>query len=221
MLVPKLYEIFGVRKVKKEKGFLNECPGGGDGIWDILGYYDPSAYEITVCESRIEKFVRNSILTQTIEFDEIYTKVVLRELVRLHEHTHALLHTSSFPRLKRYKMGNWKIGYRNLHPSVNEPLTEFLAWSVVQRFGTKFCERVFEIVDEKSPSYYREWKKIKDIIDKVRQNHSYVFFILGLVYTARDMDLCNFQNFLQELKNNLQTVYDLSTLFNLTRSLSA
>jgi len=216
MLVPRLYEIFEVQKVKKERGFLNGCHGG-DGIWDTLGYYDPSAYEITICDSRIEKFVRDSIIIQTIEFDEIYTKVVLRELVRLHEHTHALLHTSSFPGSKRYKMGHWKTGYRNLHPDVNEPLTEFIAWSVVQRFGTKFFERVFEVVDEKSPFYYREWKKIKDILDKVRQNHSYVFFIPGLVYIARDRALADFQNFLQELKNNLQTICDLSTLFNLIK----
>lgn len=147
-----------------------------------------------------------------------FTKVVLRELVRLHEHTHALLHTSSFPPLIKYEMDYWKIGYRNLHPTINEPLTEFIAWSIVEKFGTKFFERVFEIVDEKSPSYYREWKKIKNIIDGVRQNQSYVFFIPGLVCIARDMDLANltnFQNFLQELKNNLETICGLSKAFDL------
>lgn len=201
MLVSKLYKLFDV-KLKKERSVLNECHGFGDGIWDIIGYYNPLKYEITICDSRIEEHVRK--LAKSIEYDEVNTNLVLRELVRLHEHAHSLLHTGKLSPLRRFKNG-----YRNLPPTVNEPVTEFIAWSTVQKFGTKFFERVFEEVDKSTPDYYKRWKQIKQVIDnksRKKMHNEYVYYIPGLIYLARKGVWKDFNSFLGEMSQEWKTI---------------
>jgi hypothetical protein len=187
--------------MKKEKSALNGCRPYGDGIWDLLGYYDPKKYEITICERHIEEHIRN--LAKSIEYDELYTKFVLRELVRSHEHAHSLLHTGM-----KY-LGRFKKGYRSLLPVVNEPITEFITWSIVQRFATKFFEKVFEDVDQSTPPYYREWKRIRQLIDSKNEDvprSKYVYYVPGLIYVVRKGIWRDFDSFLKDLDHEWEAV---------------
>jgi hypothetical protein len=202
MLVYELYRLYNLRELKKEKSVLKECRGFGDGIWDLLGYYDPSTYEVVICDSEIEDYA-NKLAGSFLEYDEVTTKLVLRELVRLHEHGHSLLHTGKLGPLRRFKKG-----YRNLLPVINEPVTEFIVWSTLKHFGTKFFEKVFEEVDKTTPSYYQRWRDIKQIIDNRNgSNLRYVYCIPSLIYVVRKETWKDFDGFLEEINREWETIF--------------
>jgi len=215
MLTYKLYKFFRIDKLKKERSVLTDCRGPGEGIWDILGYYDPLKYEITICDSRIEEFAKS--LAISINSDETTTTLVLRELVRLHEHAHSLLHTGKISSVRRFRKG-----YRNLPREINEPVTEFIAWSTIKKFGTKFIEKVFEEIDKKSPKYYRNWRKIKQKIDsksKIDERFSgsiqYISFIPSLISIVRRGICDDFNSFLRKIDENWNTILTGTLAFRL------
>ena len=203
MLVYKLYKFFNLPKLKKELGVLEECRGFGDGIWDILGYYDPVKYEIVICDSLVEKHA--NALAKNKGFDEKTTKLVLRELVRLHEHGHSLLHTGKIGPLLRFKNG-----YKSVPPTINESVTEFIVWSTVKKFGTKLFEAVFDEVDKTTPPYYRYWKRIKQVIDRKKGRGAYLCYCPGIIYIVRKGTWKDFDSFLGEIEQEWETVVTIA-----------
>lgn len=83
---------------------------GGGRIWDVMGYYDKKRKIVTICDKVIQKgfenkFKRDVELRRELEKLSRTRKeliLILRELVRLHEHSHAFLHTA---RIKGAKPG--------------------------------------------------------------------------------------------------------------------
>ena len=207
MLVSRLYNLFRKNIPKHEKVALSGCPKG-DGIWDVLGYYDFKSYSIIICEPEVEKY-GEQMATQ-LKLDETFTRLILRQLVRLHEHAHAMLHTGNFDGIKR----RFKMGYRNLPANINEPLTEFIAWSVVRKVGIQLFESVFNEVDKNAPSYYRAWNQIKELIDNKSKPDSknYVSFVPGLVQVARDGNWNNFEHFLEGIKDHYKLIETIAVL---------
>jgi hypothetical protein len=200
MLAEKLYQFYDIPKLKKERSILKNCRGLGDGIWDILGFYVPSTSEIVICDSEIENYAKK-LAQSSPEYDNDFTKYALRELVRLHEHGHALLHTGNIGPLRRFKKG-----YKSLPSVVNEPITEFIAWSTLKSFGTKFFEKIFEKVDENTPDYYQKWKDIKQMIDCQVKNIDYIDYIPGLVYVARKELWKDFESFCKGLEQEWNVI---------------
>lgn len=199
MLVSRLYELFRKNIPKPERAAFKECPRG-EGIWDILGYYDyKSRVKITICEPKIREYSKK--LTKKLDLDETQIRLMLRELVRLHEHAHALLHTGNFGGgIKR----RFKMGYQNFPKGINEPLTEFIGWSVVCNVGIQPFEIIFNEIDKNAPNYYRKWNQIRGLIDSKSKPNSknYVYFVPGLVQVAREQKWDSFDHFLKGIQRN-------------------
>ena len=153
-MVYKLYKLYGYTP-KPEFSACRDC-GKGEGIWDVLGHYDSVRQIVTICDAKLEEYARGKLSSKIEGVDGELLHLVLRELVRLHEHSHALLHTGDFRGCARLENGlgldEW---YVKLPPKLNEPLVEFIAYSVVQSAGKALFTKVFEEVDKDSPEYYQ------------------------------------------------------------------
>ena len=219
MLVSQLYGLFRKNVPKQERAIVrdDECRTG-EGIWDILGYYDSKSYLITICEPKVKRHSKQ--LAMQPKFEETLTRLTLRELVRLHEHAHAMLHTGNFGGGIRRR---FKMGYRNFPLNINEPLTEFIAWSVVRNVGVQSFENVFNEVDKNAPNYYRIWDQIKQLIESKDKpdRENYVFFVPGLIQVAREGIWKNFGQFLQGVKDHYLLIKKLAVLEGLGLSKSS
>jgi hypothetical protein len=205
MLVSQLYEFFNKDVPKPERAVLKDCVKG-DGIWDVLGYYDhKSKVKITICEPEVEKF--SNRLAVQLNGDKNQIRLIVRELVRLHEHGHAMLHTGSTFSIKR----RFKMGYRNLPLEINEPLTEFIAWSVIKDCSVASFESFFYEIDKNSPSYYKQWNQIKQLIDGKRKNIiNYLYLVPGLIHIARNGVWNNFKHFLKGVSDHYKLIEALA-----------
>jgi hypothetical protein len=220
LLVSRLYALFGKEASYPEVASLKPCPRG-EGVWDILGYYNPnSVIKITICEHEIEEYSKG--LAKNLKLNEKQVRMILRELVRLHEHSHALFHTGDFNsfcgiNLKdtlfkvRYR---FKRGYSSLPRDVNEPITEFIAYSIICDINSRTLKQIFSEVDRTSPPYYRAWNQIVALIDsKSKPNkQDYIFFIPKLVHIAREGNYHNFKQFFIKIQQNYQSIEDVYCL---------
>jgi hypothetical protein len=229
MLVSRLYRLFEKNIPKPEKVALSQCPKG-EGIWDILGYYDYKAQvKITICELEIEKYSWQ--VARRLGCKEYETRLVLRELVRLHEHAHSLTHTGNFnvfremnlsERLPEFKVRRrFKMGYP-IPPQINEPFAEFISWSIIQNIPYSDVRAIFEKVfdevnsDKQTPSYYMRWIELKELLRELSDNESkpanehYICFVPVLVHIARDSVWKDFEHFVLVVKDSyksLQSMY--------------
>jgi len=194
MLAFELYELFGYVP-RPELLRCDECEKKDEGIWDVLGYYVPRMEIVVLCESKIEGEIgelRERLKKFGLDLNERETWLALRELVRLHEHSHALIHVCDFYGFSAPNR-EW---YVNLSPSVNEPLTEFVAWSILQHIKDMVLMRVFEAVDAKSPTFYHNWKEIKDILVSKGVKESDQFeWVPPMIKLAREEEWRTFQEF--------------------------
>lgn len=214
MLVSVLYDLLAKHISYPEVTCLKPCPKD-EGIWDTLGYYNPNLpVKITICEHEIEEYSRQ--ISKNLRLNEKQVRWILRELVRLHEHSHALLHTGDFNSFCGVNLKDtplkvklrFKRGYNNLPKDINEPITEFIAYSVICKTKIQTIKRIFMEVDRTSPSYYRTWNQITALIDnKIRPNkHDYIFFIPKIVHLARENDYRDFKQFFLEVQQNYQSL---------------
>lgn len=220
MLVSELYQIFKGSSTKKEKIIFNQCPKHEKrGIWDILGYYDSRKSLVCICEKEIEKHSKQ--LTNRINRPEYEIRLVVRELVRLHEHAHGLLHTGIFGNeledvMRAFQIRRrFRMGYRNLPAKINEPLTVFISWAIICRTNIQLFEEVFDEIDKQSPNYYRNWVKIKQLIDEKSKptKVNYIHYIPGLVKIAREHVWNNFNSFIKGIENKYESIKSLSVVF--------
>ncbi len=118
------------------------------GIGDKLGFYDGK--KVHICDQQIEQEAKNIYrdLSSLVNINQCY--LVLRELIRLHEHIHALIHFKT-----NYK---W---YTNLPKEINEPLTVYFSWLIVRSVGDEIYQRVFDKVNDELPDYYKKWDLIQ------------------------------------------------------------
>ncbi len=207
MLVVKLYELFSSnKKFAKEETILDHCgKTEREGIWDILGYYDPQMRTVTLCENEIIK--HSKALAHSLHMREHRTYLILRELVRLHEHSHAILHMADFKKelgasnalhLKSFPR---KLK-RNFPVELDEAITEFISWSIISEVDNPEYRKVFLETDRGTPPYYQDWKKLRQLIDSFGSpKKRYVDYVPGIVYFARRKSWENksFDEFIREI----------------------
>jgi len=222
LLVSRLYKLFGGNVPKPERSIFNfkDCPRG-EGIWDILGYYDSKSYSVTICEPKIEEHswqVATRLGSKPHE-----TRLVLRELVRLHEHAHSLIHTGNFDEFRGFNLSEklpefkvkcrFKMGYP-IPCQINEPLAEFISWSIIHNIADDearaIFEKVFDEVDKSAPSYYKNWVQLRQLIQNSSKPASehFIFFVPGLVHIARDGVWNNFGHFVQAISSKYELLQE-------------
>jgi len=216
MLVSKLCEIPVSKYVPKlEKICLEPCRG--EGIWDVLGYYNRELELVFICEVEIRGVVKKlSAIRELVEKLRVpeghvsnYLTLIVRELVRLHEHAHAYLHTAIIEASegcagRTVELDWWKCR------EVNEPLAEFVARSIVEKFGDPFVTVLKEI--EKFPhydDYYGRWKDIEGIC-KLSPSA-----IPPLTRVFRSKAWSNWGEFYQELKREENSIIAEVTCYSL------
>jgi hypothetical protein len=221
MLVSKLYGMFSGNTPKPERSVLKHCPGGGDGIWDVLGYYDPKSYTVTICELEVENYSWE--IARSLGLTVFYTRLVLKELVRLHEHAHSLTHTGKFDEFRGNKHDlpeemKLRCRFRMRYPiksEINEPIAEFISWSTIQNIPSDahaVFEKVFDEVNEdpKTPALYRRWSDLKKLLAELSDNEGkpaeddYICFIPGLIHIARDGVWSGFEDFIQGIQDGFE-----------------
>jgi len=211
-----------------EKSELERCQGKSVnideiGIWDILGYYDGNAPtpSIHLCEREIEDTVSEFYHNRS-RFTKLSLRFVVRELVRLHEHAHALIHIGDFKRfnelVKKYPESYIPPfnNYGSFPPIINEPLTEFISWSTISYLKDThpYFLKIFNKIDKKAPHYYREWRRIRKSIDKINKPITeYIYYIPGLVKIARENKWTNFEDFLKEILKNEKILITIATIY--------
>jgi len=208
VLVDELCRLYGYRPVL-EYSCMERCPHG-DGIWDILGFYKGSSRRVYICEAEIEKHtkeIKEKIAEKFSNLNEevciVLSRSAIRELVRLHEHSHAILHIGDFNGLVAPN-DEW---FSSLKPEINEPLTEFISYSIIRHMKNTFLKAVFEWVDEKAPDYYKRWLEIKIALD--RENvmpEDYWKYIPGVVEIAREEKWTDLDALISNIENRWQDV---------------
>jgi len=188
------------------------------GIWDILGQFrtTPKSH-ILICRREIRDFTDNLVNKRKVKtLDSLGISVpeqkfiinsIVTELVRVHEHCHAILHEARVKKhialhvLKKLKpsidkdlspifIDKWdeqiiinksktRAGIAELlfamkyywiprelssplPPIVEEPIVELMSRLLICRIyeGNSVVNEIFRLLDEESPYYYREWRRI-------------------------------------------------------------
>lgn len=215
--------LFGLHKLfnyypKPENSVLERCPEK-EGVWDTLGFYDSKYGSVFICERNIVDYAyKLEGQMERTKRSRLRIRFLLRELVRLHEHSHALLHTGDFypPSTRELiKEGDsLYIGpfqnYSSFPDSINEPLTEFIAWSVIQNLSewrSSFMKIFNEVEKEDKLGLYTPWRKLRELIDsKCKPRKKYVYYAPGLVKIAREKTYKNLDQFLQEVTNKCEVI---------------
>jgi len=215
MLIPRFTYSKFIRYVPRYECIKIECPRyiRNGGIWDILGFYEPKTEMVIVCEDRIVKHGRR--LANQLKVDELKTTLVLRELVRLHEHSHAYLHTAQIAEhvkaaclrvinMEELNKDTWLF---DLKPQVLEPLTELFAYitlkntHILNKEEKNFVMRIFEEVDKQTPNYYQKWRDIINLIPLDSE-----FSIIALLYIARRKVWNSWDEFYNFISSNFNNV---------------
>jgi len=191
----KLCEIPGSKYVPKPE-ISRYCDDhkNENGIWDVLGFYTPQNKRITICDKNIEDYVKKLPEADLEKIGLSRNELILfvRELVRLHEHGHAFLHTAEVGKKWQY----------NLPSDVDEPVTEFIVRSIIEKMDRdNIWIKVFDELDKNSPGYYKNWSKIKDVLEN--SDMYYPEFIPLLIGLVRSKEWKNWDEFFNSLKEYL------------------
>jgi hypothetical protein len=205
-LVMKLCEIPGSKYVPKpEISRYCDCHKNENGIWDVLGFYTPQNKRITICDNKIEDYVKKLPEKDLEKIGLSRNELILfvRELVRLHEHGHAFLHTAEVGKKWQY----------NLPSEVNEPVTEFIVDFIIEKMGyDNVWINVFKELDKGTPEYYQNWSKIKDVLDNLtiqalKDDPRFIALLTGFVrskeWKSWDEFLTSLQEYLDPQKVDL------------------
>jgi len=218
LLVSQLSKLYGYIP-EIECVHVEPCHKGNNGIWDILGYYESVPKLIHICEPEIHKCVDDIKKIRLREFGRLeddMSSIVLessvRELVRLHEHCHALLHTCSF---KGFTAPNHK-WYSSLSPDICEPLVEFISRVLVEFVNNNILKRIFDFIDNKAPPYYKRWIELMNIFIK-RNLKDPSGYIPGIVSVLREEGkLKNFEHAKKVIEERWEDINAMSIAFNLS-----
>ncbi|MFC2034900.1 hypothetical protein ACFLUJ_02130 [Chloroflexota bacterium] len=164
-------------------------------IWDILGSYNANIGTITLYEDTIKDFA------VALSSPEAKVHPILRELVRLHEHAHAYMHTASLFEgiyLRPLTKEEW---FKKLSKEVNESLTEYIALSVLESCSVPTAWiTLFHEVDSRAPDYYKRWKQAR----RLRRERSFIVPTLKFARTHIWKDWDEFYEALAEERDKIQ-----------------
>lgn len=130
------------------------------GIFDLLGYYDTTCQTVNICEQQIaEHLKREGSQNSTTGY------LAIREVIRLHEHAHAIIDTCGFNGFSA-PSHEWFVSLPN---DVGEPLAQFIVWSLLNgKDGEKLLlMEAFKKLCKNQPQIYGNWDKIKNCFDRV------------------------------------------------------
>lgn len=189
-----------------EISIMNGCPQRCEGIWDILGYYDSKSCLVTICELEITEFTKKLRPVNNEEYKQI--RQTLKELVRLHEHVHSLIHNCNFDKLLGIPKEKVEFTlpvasdsiYQGIPKEINETLCEFISFSAIINLNWISYERLFYKVDKCSPPEYQRWKDIRDVIDvtfKKQKKRDYIYIIPSLIKLSRKKKYQTLQDFIE------------------------
>jgi hypothetical protein len=143
--------------------------------------------------------------------------MIIRELVRLHEHTHAIFHTTKLEKIhgvidaRRLGIGRnrFQVTYTSFPRDIDEPMGEFIAWSTICNEGSQMFKNIFREVDKKSPRYYRRWIEIKELVDEKCEPppRNYLFFVPALIHIAREGNWKDFDDFIYGVEKQFYLIY--------------
>lgn len=169
------------------------CPKKSEeAIWDRLGYYEPKKGEIIICDKDIQNFV-GGLHKKEMESNKLI--LFVRELVRLHEHAHAFLHTA---KIKGGSQG--KGWYCSLPEEINEPITEFIVRCIIE--DKKPFVSIFNTLDKNTLPHYRKWKDIAELFNFKCTR----VLLTPVVKFARSETWNNWEQFYSELKGNKKSI---------------
>jgi hypothetical protein len=184
--------------------FSSPDRGKGEGIWDVLGEYDARLDIIILYENEITSYAKTLSFTDglAIGSEEAVPDVrqpILRELVRLHEHAHAYLHTARVlqgelrkERQKRYyEDRDW---FTRLPMEINESLTQFIVASLLRSGpSAPLFLKAFDEVNIGLPQYYKKWELPLGV-------SANTWFVPPLVKFARTKIWRNWDEFCHQVK---------------------
>jgi hypothetical protein len=189
------------------------------GMFDVLGEYYSTSNTIVIYEKEIEKCMNNYFSSQNN--NNGLTRDTLRQLIRLHEHSHSIIKTCMFDtvfdvvsRMDIHQKNPVafsidKINYMNYNKKpkdVIESLTQFVVFSIVERTRIDPYVNMFKLMDDVSPHYYRRWRDLVRYIEEKYDMYEYHFFIPPLVKIFRENAFSNFAEFMEVIENNLEIV---------------
>jgi hypothetical protein len=131
-----------------------DYPETDDGIWDVLGEYHPRIGTITLYEDRI------MALAGELSSRPARLYPVLRELVRVHEHAHAYIHTAQIFNEGAPDNRPDRDWFAKLPKDMHESLAEYVVLCVLEsnpRWSSWLP--VFRDVDAGAPAHYKKWKQ--------------------------------------------------------------
>ena len=174
------------------------------GIWDLLGRYNHEIGTITLFEDNINDLA-NELSPRT---SSVYP--ILRELVRLHEHAHAYMHTARLFENIHERPFTPKDWFKKIPAAINESLTEYIALTILEESESSQPAwiRLFHKVDSRAPSYYRKWKQARRLL-------RYPQYIAPIVKLARTRIWKNWDEFYEALAENQNEINGEAVLLRL------
>ena len=143
---------------------------GDLGIFDLLGYYDAGTQTINICEQNIFHYLKNNwesdrkdLSDHGFNIDETGFFASLREVIRLHEHAHAIIDSCGFNCFSA-PSHEWFV---SLPDEVGEPLAQFIVWSLLNTKddGKSLLMETFKLLSSKQSKIYQDWKDLRDCFD--------------------------------------------------------
>ncbi|MBI5253399.1 MAG: hypothetical protein HY930_03255 [Euryarchaeota archaeon] len=156
-------------------------------IWDILGEYDAINKKVSIYGNAIESFTE--ALYQQKVLDDIFQKyskdfvtLIIHELVRLHEHAHALAHCGKLVFGGAENCEEWK-EFLNAPKELKEPIAEFIVYAAIKENKFEDMEKIFLEADKFTPAFYQRWKELeKKIAEKwIEIGKRHIAPILGVI----------------------------------------
>lgn len=146
-----------------------------EGIFDILGYYEAETQTVNICEQNIfdhlkneKESVYNDLLKQGFKIDKSVFFASLREVIRLHEHAHAIIDSCSFNCFSA-PSHEWFV---KLPPELGEPLAQFIVWSLLNTKdgGKSLLMETFKLLSSKQSKIYKDWEVIRKWADNLNES---------------------------------------------------
>ncbi len=135
------------------------------GIFDLLGYYDMTCQTVNICEQNIADYLRNENPQESLskKLGDTTAYLALREIIRLHEHAHAIIDTCGFNGFSA-PSHEWFV---SLPDEVGEPLAQFIVWSLLNTKddGKSLLMETFKLLSSKQSKIYQDWKELRDCFD--------------------------------------------------------
>ena len=203
--VPKPEITHAVDKCPKHKATSEE-------IFDLLGYYNAQTQTVHICEHEISSYLEKESKDHKLGLDDSTAYACVREIIRMHEQAHAMIHTCGFNGFSA-PSHEW---FMQLPREIGEPLAQVIVWKLLNSrdSGNSLLLEVFNKMCKNQPPIYKNWKEISDciyssvdeiektfpdVITDLEKSEGVELIIPGVLKLARSKAWKDFGKFLGEL----------------------